>query len=174
MAALPSEIPAFLRNPAAVRDVGELSREEDRSKGSGKVHDHNRDAGHFLDLDDEGKLLGGPPFLPLPATRADYEKALQVSEESGDPAGMAACVVRQGEIALERSEPEEAARLFREALPHFRRMGDILGEATCVARLGEIALARPDHGDDAAKHRAHGPLDRRVAEPFGPERFVCR
>lgn len=79
MAALPSEIPAFLRNPAAVRDVGELSREEDRSKGSGKVHDHNRDAGHFLDLDDEGKLLGGPAFLPLPATRADYEKALQAA-----------------------------------------------------------------------------------------------
>ncbi|WP_374576641.1 S1/P1 Nuclease [Phenylobacterium sp.] len=77
MAALPAEVPAFLRQPAAVRDVGELSREEDRSKGAGKVHDHNRDSAHFLDLDDEGKLLGGPPFLPLPATRADYEKALQ-------------------------------------------------------------------------------------------------
>src|SRR3990167_4274986 len=77
MRALPDEIPAFLRNPQAVRDVGELSREPDRSKGSGRIHDHNRDAGHFLDLDDEGRLLGGPAFIPLPATRADYEKALQ-------------------------------------------------------------------------------------------------
>lgn len=77
--ALPDEVPAFLRTPAAVRDIGELSREQDRSKGSGKIHDHNRDAGHFLDLDDEGKLLGGPSFPPLAATRADYEKALQAA-----------------------------------------------------------------------------------------------
>ena len=79
MQALPSEIPAFLRNPTAVRDVGELSREPDRSKGAGRIHDHNRDAGHFLDLDEDGKLLGGPSFLPLPATRADYEKGLQAA-----------------------------------------------------------------------------------------------
>lgn len=77
VAALPVEIPTFLRKTSAVRDVGELSREEDRSKGAGKVHDHNRDAAHFLDLDENGKLLGGPPFPPLPATRADYERALQ-------------------------------------------------------------------------------------------------
>lgn len=79
MRALPGDVPAFLRTPGSVRDVGELSREQDRSKGSGRIHDHNRDAGHFLDLDEEGKLLGGPPFLPLPATRADYEKALQAA-----------------------------------------------------------------------------------------------
>jgi len=79
MRALPAEAPAFLRTPQALRDVGEYSREPDRSKGAGRIHDHNRDAGHFLDLDDEGKLLGGPPFVPLPATRADYEKALQAA-----------------------------------------------------------------------------------------------
>ena len=79
MQALPDEIPAFLRSPAAVRDVGELSREQDRSKGAGRIHDHNRDAGHFLDLDEDGKLLGGPSFLPLPSTRADYEKGLQAA-----------------------------------------------------------------------------------------------
>lgn len=77
--ALPAEIPTFLRTPQAVRDIGELSREPDRSKGAGRIHDHNRDAGHFLDLDDDGKLLGGPSFLPLPGTRADYEKGLQAA-----------------------------------------------------------------------------------------------
>lgn len=77
--ALPAEVPAFLRTPAAVRDIGELSREQDRSKGAGRIHDHNRDAGHFLDLDEEGKLLGGPSFKPLPANRADYEKGLQAA-----------------------------------------------------------------------------------------------
>ena len=79
MQALPDDVPAFLRTPQAVLDVGELSREQDRSKGSGRIHDHNRDAAHFLDLGDDGTLLGGPPFLPLPSTRADYEKALQAA-----------------------------------------------------------------------------------------------
>lgn len=79
MRALPDEVPAFLRNPQAVRDVGELSREPDRSKGSGRIHDHNRNPGHSLDLDEAGRLLGGPSFLPLPATRADYEKGLQAA-----------------------------------------------------------------------------------------------
>lgn len=74
---LPPEVPAFLRTPTAVRELGELSREPDRSKGSGKIHDHDRDAGHFVDIDDEGKLLGGPPFLPLPPTLADYEAGLR-------------------------------------------------------------------------------------------------
>lgn len=79
MQALPEEIPAFLRGEQAVRDVGELSREPDRSKGAGRIHDHNRDAAHFLDLDEDGKLLGGPSFLPLPPTRAEYEKGLQAA-----------------------------------------------------------------------------------------------
>ena len=52
--ALPAEMPAFLRTKQAAIDVGELSREPDRSKGSGKLHDHDRDPGHFIDLDDDG------------------------------------------------------------------------------------------------------------------------
>lgn len=87
MGALPEEVPAFLRTPAAGRDVGELSREQDRSKGAGRIHDHNRDAGHFLDLDEDGKLLGGPSFLPLAATRADYEKGLQAADLDSWKAG---------------------------------------------------------------------------------------
>jgi hypothetical protein len=75
--ALPPELPAFLRTAAAAIELGELSRELDRSKGSGRIHDHDRDAAHFVDIDDEGKVLGGPPFLPLPPTRNDYETALR-------------------------------------------------------------------------------------------------
>lgn len=75
--ALPAEIPAFLRTRQAVIDLGELSREPDRSKGSGKIHDQDRDAAHFVDIDDGGKVLGGPPFLPMPPTRNDYETALR-------------------------------------------------------------------------------------------------
>lgn len=77
--ALPVEIPGFLRTPQAAMDVGEYSREPDRSKGSGKLHDQDRDPGHFVDLDDDGKVLGGPPMLPLAATRAEYETQLRAA-----------------------------------------------------------------------------------------------
>jgi hypothetical protein len=76
---LPAEDPAFLRTPQAARDAGELSREPDRTKGSGKLHDNDRDPGHFVDLDLDGKVLGGPPMLPLAATRAEYETQLRAA-----------------------------------------------------------------------------------------------
>jgi hypothetical protein len=37
--ALPLEVPAFLRNPEAGRQIGEVAREPDRSKGTGDPHD---------------------------------------------------------------------------------------------------------------------------------------
>src|SRR3954468_24511474 len=66
--ALPSEIPAFLRTPQAALDVGELSREPDRIKGGGKVYDSDHSPAHFLDLSDDGTVLGGPKLADLPAT----------------------------------------------------------------------------------------------------------
>lgn len=87
MRALPSEIPAFLRTRQAAIDVGEFSREPDRSKGAGKVHDQDRDAAHFVDLEDDGRILGGPRLDALPATRADYEKALQAVGQDSWKAG---------------------------------------------------------------------------------------
>ncbi|MFA5599990.1 MAG: S1/P1 Nuclease, partial [Phenylobacterium sp.] len=77
MQALPADLPAFLRTPVAVADVGELSREQDRTKGAGRLHDTSRDPAHFVDIDDEGRVLGGPPFSPMPPTRAEYETALR-------------------------------------------------------------------------------------------------
>ncbi|MDB5466111.1 MAG: hypothetical protein JWQ46_873 [Phenylobacterium sp.] len=85
--ALPAEGPAFLRTPHAARDIGEFSREPDRSKGAGKVHDRDRDAGHFLDIDDAGKVLGGPSLAALPPTRADYETALRAVGQDSWKAG---------------------------------------------------------------------------------------
>lgn len=74
---LPAELPAFLRSPEGVAAIGELSREPDRSKGAGKSHDVNRDAGHFIDLDDAGRVHGGPLLGELPVTRPEYEKQMQ-------------------------------------------------------------------------------------------------
>lgn len=78
-AALPADLPAFLRTPQAVTDVGEFSREPDRSKAAGKEHDSDRDAGHFLDLLDDETVLGGPRLDALPITRAEYETALRAA-----------------------------------------------------------------------------------------------
>jgi hypothetical protein len=75
--ALPADMPQFLRTAQAIEDVGELSREPDRSKGSGKTHDADRDPGHFLDMSDDGTVLGGPRVDALPITREDYDTALR-------------------------------------------------------------------------------------------------
>jgi hypothetical protein len=73
---LPPDVPAFLRTPEAAVAVGELSREPDRSKGAGHAHDADRDPGHYVNTDDDGRIAGGPQLTDLPSTREAYEKAL--------------------------------------------------------------------------------------------------
>ena len=87
MKSLPKELPAFLRTPRAAVDVGEYSREPDRTKGSGREHDADRDPGHFLDLSDDGTALGGPKLSGLPTTRAEYDAALRAVGQDSWKAG---------------------------------------------------------------------------------------
>jgi hypothetical protein len=75
-------LPAFLRTDAAAVAIGELSREPDRSRSAGKAHDADRDPGHFVDGDDDGKIAGVVPLAALPATRDDYEAALRAAGTS--------------------------------------------------------------------------------------------
>ena len=56
-AALPADLPAFLRTPQAIEAVGEYAREPDRWRAAGRVHDTERDPAHFLDLDDDGRIF---------------------------------------------------------------------------------------------------------------------
>ncbi len=79
MQTLPPELPAFLRSASAAQAVGEIAREPDRSRGGGQPHDHDLDPGHFLDLDEQGKVNGGPALANLPADREDYEAALRAA-----------------------------------------------------------------------------------------------
>jgi hypothetical protein len=76
--ALPPELPAFLRAPGVAIEIGEIAREPDRSKGAGTPHDADLDPGHFLNVDDQGKVRGGPSLVSLPPTRAAFDQALQV------------------------------------------------------------------------------------------------
>ncbi len=84
---LPPETPAFLRTPAAVEMLGELAREPDRWKGAGKLHDLDLDPGHFVDVDDQAKVLGGPALADLPPSRAAYETSLRLVGADGWKAG---------------------------------------------------------------------------------------
>lgn len=76
MRALPDYVPDFMKTEQAINDVGEFSREPDRWRGSGKVHDSDRDAAHFIDLDDYGNTLAGVSLDNLPQTRFDYDAAV--------------------------------------------------------------------------------------------------
>ena len=77
--ALPADLPPFLRSAASAAAVGELSREPDRSRGSGKIHDADRDPGHFVDGGDDGKIAGALLLGDLPPTREEYETALRAA-----------------------------------------------------------------------------------------------
>ncbi|MHB8285453.1 MAG: phospholipase C/P1 nuclease family protein [Caulobacteraceae bacterium] len=82
--ALPAELPAFLRTADVAQEIGEIAREPDRSKGSGTPHDADLDPGHFLNVDDQGKIKGGPALASLPPTREAFDQALQaVGTDSG-------------------------------------------------------------------------------------------
>lgn len=100
MRALPTELPGFLHTPRAVADVGELSREPDRLKRAGRAFDSDRDQAHFIDLFDDGTVLGGPRLGALPPTRADYEKALQAVGQDSWKAGYLSYAILESFQAL--------------------------------------------------------------------------
>ena len=94
--AFPATLPAFLRTKQTAFDIGELARELDRSKGSGRIHDSDRDPGHFADIDDSGGLNGGPKLVDLPPTREAYEKALQAAATDSWQAGYSPYAIIDG------------------------------------------------------------------------------
>ena len=74
---LPASVPAFVRTPEAAADIAVLGRELDRSKGAGRTHDAERDPGHYVDLADDGKVMGVLSLKDLPSTREDYDTDLR-------------------------------------------------------------------------------------------------
>lgn len=74
---LPSDLPAFLRTPAAAKEVGYLAPEADRERGAGETFDSEHSPAHFVDVSDDLTILGGPKLDALPQTRAQYDTALR-------------------------------------------------------------------------------------------------
>lgn len=89
MRALSDDLPAFLKTPASIADVGELAREPDRWKGAGQPHDRERDTAHFIDLDDNGFTMNakGPSIDTLPRLKSEFDAALTTAGLSVNDAG---------------------------------------------------------------------------------------
>lgn len=85
--AFPDELPAFLRTEAAATEIGELSREPDRWRGGGPLHDQDRNDAHFIDLDEAGRALGGPLITELPPTLLAYRTAVRAAGTDEHEAG---------------------------------------------------------------------------------------
>ena len=94
---LPTDLPAFVRTAPAAQFIGELGAEADESKTTGAlinatntntsrtVHDAERDPGHYIDIDDNGVILGGSVSISaLPATREAFDTAQRAA---ASPAG---------------------------------------------------------------------------------------
>ncbi len=75
--ALPAELPEELRSPEAAALVAELGPEPDLSKGAGNPHDADRDPGHYVDLDEAGRVFGVLPLAELPPSRDAYDTRLR-------------------------------------------------------------------------------------------------
>jgi hypothetical protein len=74
---LPLEIPEFLRDAEASRQIGEVAREPDRSRGAGEPHDNDLNPAHHIDAGDDLKIARGPELSALPPTRERYDTALR-------------------------------------------------------------------------------------------------
>ncbi|HUZ49136.1 MAG TPA: S1/P1 Nuclease [Candidatus Dormibacteraeota bacterium] len=73
---LPASLPAFVRSPAAIAEIAALGPEEDNIKGAGESWDADHDAGHFLDVGDDGSVAGVVRLNALPDSMAAFADAL--------------------------------------------------------------------------------------------------
>ena len=96
--ALPEELPAFLRTPGAAADVGELAREPDRWKGGGQPHDRERDTAHFIDMDDQARVMNasGMSIDALPTLKSEYDAALVAAGLDVNDAGYLPYAIMDG------------------------------------------------------------------------------
>lgn len=118
--ALPADLPAFLKTPQAVLDIGEYSREPDRIKGSGRVVDNEHSPAHFVDLEDDGRILGGPSLSALPANREDYDTALRAVGQNNWKAGYLPYAILDSYQQLARDFAYWRALKYAETDPKWR------------------------------------------------------
>ena len=88
--------------------------------------------------------------------------------------GEANCIGGLGDIALARSEREEARNRYETALPLYKKVGDVLGEANCIGSLGDIALERSEHEEARKRYETALPLYKKVGDVQGEANCILR
>ncbi|WP_437563637.1 tetratricopeptide repeat protein [Sorangium sp. So ce542] len=99
---------------------------------------------------------------PMPLSRA-----LEVAQRAVDKRREALCTENLGDIALARSQHDEARARYQGALSLYRQVGDVLGEANCIKSLGDIALRRSQHDEAGARYQEALSLRRRMGDVLG-------
>jgi len=94
--ALPDEVPAFLRTPEAAEEAGYLGPEPDRERGGGKSFDDEHSPGHFVDVDDDLTIHGGPKLDALPDSREAYDYELNKKKTNQYRMGYLPYSIEQG------------------------------------------------------------------------------
>ena len=99
---LPDSVPDFVRTPEAAAEIAVMGRELDRSKGSGKAHDAELDPGHYVDLADDGAVMGVLPLAQLPVTREEYDTLLRAKGFTQYKAGYLPYSIVQGWLQIRK------------------------------------------------------------------------
>ncbi|REG30915.1 FAD dependent oxidoreductase [Archangium gephyra] len=102
------------------------------------------------------------------------QRASEVARNKGDAGREANCIQSLGDIALERSQHEEARRRYEEALPLHEQVGDVLGRANCIQSLGDIALRRSQHEEARRRYEEALPLYAQVGAVLGRANCIRR
>jgi len=76
-AALPADVPIFVRGTDGIAEIATLGPEMDRLKGAGTSWDADNDNGHFLDIGDDDKVGGIITLDALPESFVAYDAALR-------------------------------------------------------------------------------------------------
>jgi tetratricopeptide (TPR) repeat protein len=94
-------------------------------------------------------------------------KVAEWALRQGNPMQSAVCLKGLGDIALARSDHENARKSYEQALPLYRQVGGMLGEANCIKGLGNIALERSDHEEARKSYEQALPLYRQIGHVLG-------
>jgi tetratricopeptide (TPR) repeat protein len=87
--------------------------------------------------------------------------------KQGEAVQSASCLKSLGDIAMARSEHEQAHKSYEQALVLYQNMGDVLGEATCIRNLGDISLRRSDYDQARKSYEQALPLYRQIDDVPG-------
>jgi hypothetical protein len=93
---LPTSLPAFVRDQAAIDEISYLGPEEDRMRDAGTSFDADWDDGHFLDIGDDGTVAGVVRLDALPPSFAAYDDVLRKAGASPYKLGFVPYTIMDG------------------------------------------------------------------------------